>query len=133
MKIRHGFVSNSSSSSFVVGIINSNPQKCEHCGRGGVSLDEYMKFNPNDDESSWDWLDPMGKIKGLKHDVKDCHERGWSDDAAWYQETIELIYGAMDEYDRVVGLNVGMHDDALQNFLREAETVGEIKILKGEC
>jgi hypothetical protein len=38
MKMRSGFVSNSSSTSFIVGIVNPNPQPCPHCGRGGESL-----------------------------------------------------------------------------------------------
>ena len=45
MKIRQGFVSNSSSSSFIIAISKESSEKCEHCGRGGTSL---LKFFTDD-------------------------------------------------------------------------------------
>ena len=47
MKIRNGFVSNSSSSSFVVAIKKNDGEVCPHCGRGTPNLLKIIEEKSN--------------------------------------------------------------------------------------
>jgi len=46
MKIRSGFVSNSSSSSFLV--VFPQPEKCEHCGRSNLDVFDIIESKEKD-------------------------------------------------------------------------------------
>ena len=42
MKIRRGFVSNSSSSSFIIAVDEQNSKPCEYCGRKDLDIFNYV-------------------------------------------------------------------------------------------
>ena len=51
MKIRNGFVSNSSSSSFILAIDESENVRCPHCGRRDPDFFDLMEKFDNDGET----------------------------------------------------------------------------------
>ena len=92
MKIRNGFVSNSSSSSYLIAFRNDQ-NKCPHCGRSDPDLfdmiERYHMINHDNevdledaeavlrDLDTWDWAKPE-EIEKLKAQVKEYAEKdGW--------------------------------------------------------
>ena len=121
MKIRHGFVSNSSSSSFIIAYRGSKP--CSHCGRSDHDLknaiEQATMSNYDDNELYADgldetiaylekeemYLDPDEKnkmIKELREVPKDMH----------------IIY-----------FKVSMHDDLIHNLIGNIEKSNSGKII----
>lgn len=68
MKIRNGFVSNSSSSSFIVAL---NPkEKCPHCGRSSPNMIDLIEKNTsNHDETEMGWDDPTDFLEDLQQEI----------------------------------------------------------------
>jgi hypothetical protein len=114
MKIRTGFVSNSSSSSFVVAVSKCNV--CSHCGRGDEDvldlIEQSVKAN-DDGETSIDSVDKVNVIKYIKE--------------SWYydgrsKELISKIEG-LDSNVKVAYINVSYHNEFLNRMLRNSKNV----------
>ena len=77
MKIRNGFVSNSSSSSFVLAIRKS--ESCPHCGRKDLDILKLIEESGSYDEES------CIKSQGHKSVLKKLEERC----KEWYDDNVE--------------------------------------------
>jgi hypothetical protein len=68
MKIRNGFVSNSSSSSFIVALSESEP--CRYCGRHDTNiLDLIESASAYNDDNRVIWTDPTEFLEELQQEV----------------------------------------------------------------
>jgi len=130
MKTRTGFVSNSSSSSYIVGI-NTVPEPCPHCGRGGTDLVKLLESHDHW-ETSLEWTDPDQRIAELERDNVEWRAKGWDDDVAANQRQIDMLTEAKDRFKTVMEIAVSYHDEFLLHLLTEMGKNGEITILQGE-
>jgi len=128
MKVRTSFVSNSSTTSFVIAIIKEDPEVCPHCGRGGTNLRAFLD-NHNHYESSLDWDDVEDKLGQLYADLREAKEQGWDCDAECIREEISRLKAAQEQWPQIIGVDVSYHDDLLNAMIEQMEKAGEIKIL----
>ena len=116
MKIRSGFVSNSSSSSFIIAV--GNPEKCEHCGRSDVDIIDMIN-NMSDGYEETE-VEAVGKDNILKHIAE-----WWSDDTlAKLKQKIQDFKG-----DRMYLISVSNHNKILLDLI---QTNKNINIIYGE-
>ena len=120
MKIRKGFVSNSSSSSFIVGIKKS--EACPHCGRSDISILEYIKNT----EHSWN-NSPSVSAEGIEGILEDrCY--GIDD----IDELKKKLEGAESKGMQVVEFRVSNHDTSILDMIYEAAKHGSIEIIESD-
>jgi len=118
MKIRNGFVSNSSSSSYVIAY--KEPEKCTHCGRSDINI---ISLIGRGDDCGDTYISKKGYddvVDGLKE---------WLDD-----DITDDIIAEMDELNdgtyKFAIAYVAYHDETLPEVLK---TTKSIKILyKGD-
>jgi len=116
MKIRTGFVSNSSSSSFVIAV-DKNINKCPHCGRSDMNILQLIE------KASYYNSDNNVVAEGKDDIIKEL--------ASWYDDdkSIEKIK-KYDDTDKTLALvEVSYHDDVLNDLIHNS---GNIEILH-EC
>lgn len=90
MKIRNGFVSNSSSSSFIVHI--KKEPKCPHCGREDLDLTEVISQTKEYDSTYMETMNKEATIKRVKEWVGDYDDED-KQRINGYVEKIKAIKG----------------------------------------
>lgn len=126
MKIRNGFVSNSSSSSYVIAIKVTN-EACPHCGRKDP-----------------DFLDVIDRAEGYDSDRSHVNAKGienvieyWkTDKASWFDEDgCKEILKKLEKYKydvtdwTVADIQICYHDDTLKTIFNNMRSSGNLKVI----
>ena len=118
MKIRNGFVSNSSSSSYIIALRNNN-KPCPHCGRKDPNLLDMIE------SSSMHTDDNHNNYIGAK-DVMENSLNYISEEER--KEIIEKIKAYNEEW-IIADISVSYHDEVIRTVLNNLEQSGNMKIL----
>jgi hypothetical protein len=155
MKIRSGFVSNSSSSSFVIAFDESKFGPCPHCGRKDQSIIDLIERSRNDDDTKVVWRDPEDKIRDLKLQIDSetleikkiehldpkmklvyCtveQNISWMKSSIYgYETEISKIEDALKKGLTVAEISISYHDDFLNSELSALCKNGKLEILKSD-
>ena len=130
MKARIGFVSNSSTSSFILGIFGV-PEPCPHCGRGGTDLVKFLETHDHY-ETCLEWTEIDERIAELEHENVRYREKGWDDDAAINQEEIDTLNEAKGNFQTIIGVSISFHDGFLLHLIEEMKEHDELTIIQGD-
>jgi len=122
MKSRNGFVSNSSSSSFLIAYKDSN--KCEHCGRKDPCIVDMVR------EHSTEWSDTTINAEGIENilDYKKCNygydEKELQDivDRAKKIEAKGKEWGFAD-------VDISYHDETLNDLMQQCIETGTVVLI----
>ena len=113
MKQRNGFVSNSSSTSFIIAITSSN--KCKCCGREDLDIlsliESTSNYGSNDNH-----VDAVGKEEVIKHIQENWFE---SDKSKKLIEKINLV----DDTEKVALISVSYHDKNINTLLKQSKNI----------
>jgi hypothetical protein len=155
MKYRNGFVSNSSSASFIVAVNESVP--CKHCGRSDMSiLDLIDSASNHSGETEVRWTDPRDHLIELEEEIVSEANTLMSyaelddDDVGGYQNRYKIsqlkewaqnainsglkemaaINAALAAGKRVICFDVDYHDDTLNAVIQEQISNNTIEVIK---
>ena len=109
MKTRIGFVSNSSSSSFILAI--GDKEKCPHCGRSDVDIIDMIENSRYDDDTQ---IEAVGKDNVLKNIVDN-----WSD------ETCKDLTKKINDFkgDQLYLVSISNHNQTLLDLIRTNKNI----------
>lgn len=159
MKYRNGFVSNSSSTSFIVAMTKKSPCPC--CGRGAEDiLDIIEQAEGTDCDSRVYWRDPTEYLQELRNDIKHNEEeiekcKNYSDEdlvpiyncrytagdlRRWSNETmknniemIKKVEAKIAEGKTVVSFAISYHNDLLKSLVDDQVRTGYLELIKDEA
>ena len=125
MKLRNGFVSNSSSSSFVVAI--KKDDVCPHCGRGDPSILKAIEEKANYGGETE--LDGVGLDAVLEYADEISSYGDYHDDEADRIREKAVTYG--NDWELAV-FSVSYHDEFINQMIEEMKSAGTIEFLDKE-
>jgi hypothetical protein len=127
MKVRDGFVSNSSSSSFVIALKNAKREPCPTCGREYPNLMEQL-YNTEGASIYANGVEEV--IRSLSVDVSDDDNSDW---AEYKRGTIRdvLPYQGNTEWE-VFELSVDYYVEAFRNSMKQLVQAGDLVLIRGE-
>ena len=111
MKIRTGFVSNSSSSSFIIAVRPSN--KCEHCGRSDLNVIDLIEKS-GDYETEVDF-----RTEDRDEFIKEIDK--WLADNTWMEHKFDKDITWHDAEYAIV--SVSYHDENINDLIRSSSDV----------
>ena len=129
MKLRIGFVSNSSSSSYIIAIKKSKP--CPHCHRSDINLIDLISESRGYDETS---LEREGIDKVLKHKEEILKEYEYDE---YESKTKVLILSKeLEKYKgkewSVAEISVSNHDTAIHEIMEQLKSLGSLVEIESE-
>lgn len=126
MKTRQGFVSNSSSSSFIVGI-KLDKAECPHCHRKDANFFDRIETLG---ERTWD--DTKLRARGIEKTVECLKEWG-----SWDGVEIRDLSQKMSELEakgfEIGWVEISYHDDALNDEFRALRETGKVEVVLNNC
>ena len=114
MKRRNGFVSNSSSTSFIIAI-NSDTNKCKHCGRESIDIVKLIEKH-----SSYDTEITNVGYKDVLEDIKEYSDWLGMEE---FNDLLSKIKQAHRKNKKIIQLNVSYHDELLINIVYKSENI----------
>jgi len=127
MKIRTGFVSNSSSSSFIIAIDITKNKPCPHCGRSNPDILALIETASCESEDN--------DVNAIGYDdvMKSFKENTWRS-----EEEIKKLISKIEEYEsnpkyKMASINISYHNEALNTILNTMVKNKEVIIVsKGD-
>lgn len=159
MKIRSGFVSNSSSSSFILAIKSTSSVPCPHCKRVGIPITEFFS-NDRYDEDKLSWDDPTEYLREIQAEIDGCKRQNaeysqynpneiapstyggtatYGDHIRWNglhiaanEKLVDKIQAAQKAGHQVIEVVLDNHNTTIWNILRALENSGDIEVIYGD-
>ena len=159
MKIRTSFVSNSSSSSYIIAVRKDSRDVCPHCGRGGHDIISFLDdhYSRSYDDTQINHTNAKGIIKELEEDITDeknsivssqflisqLKKSGKESETKQFFKNIDLSKDSIDQYERLIkkikeyenkeyliyGISISYHDNVLNQIFLESKNSGNIVVL----
>ena len=123
MKIRNGFVSNSSSTSFVIAISPNAAEPCPHCGRKS-GLRERIE------NGGWGGDTAIG-LHDLSQILNTIEENAYDypSNPDRTQKAVELAATLYGQGWEILQVRMSYHDDGTRDLLAKEEACGAVKII----
>jgi hypothetical protein len=118
LKVREGFVSNSSSSSFVITFDKKRIEKCQHCGRSGSDIIALLKDENDYGDSG---LSATGQAEIHKYFAEWYPEEWFTEDDG--KKLFDKIKTAEKAGEKVYLIRVD-HNNSLYDHIKEGEMDG---------
>ena len=161
MKIRNSFVSNSSSTSFIICL--KPKESCPHCGRSSPNIIDMIEGRTSYgcDDTQVEWNDPQDYLNELQRDIEDQQQElelykhhsddeiitmplsrtrssvqqlrhGINDEIDYLTKRKTAVQDAIDAGKKPICISISYHDELLNNLLHEQIATGEVEVINSD-